>query len=172
MNNLNLVQLKKDNFYTKNTLLRKESNEVTDFGDEFQKFIEDLIFTFKNHKIAVGLAAPQVGINLKVTIINPTRHEKIDNTLILVNPKIISSSGKKKTKKEACMSLPHFQGEVERREKIKITYQDRYGEHHILEEKGFFARVLFHEIDHLEGVLYIDRMNHKKLESVDFFEKD
>ncbi|MCK5061851.1 peptide deformylase [Candidatus Parcubacteria bacterium] len=173
MSILSLVQLKKNKFRTKETLLREESKEVDDFGDDFQSFINDLVETFYQHKIAVGLSAPQVGVQLKVSVINPNKHDKPDDTLIIVNPKILSTSGQKDKKKEACMSLPHYQGEVVRRTKIAISYQDRFGKKHVLETKGFLARIIAHEIDHLEGYLYIDRMvENVELEPAEFFSKD
>jgi len=95
---------------------------------------------------------------------------KEEPTLILVNPKILSTSGKKDKKKESCMSLPHYRGEVERRYKISISYLDRIGKAAQLDAEGFLARVISHEIDHLEGILYIDRMESlSSLEPVDFF---
>ncbi len=173
MSILPLVQLKKDKFHTKETPLREKSKEVDDFGADFQSFINDLVETFYQHKIAVGLAAPQVGVQLKVCVINPKRHGEPDDTLIIVNPKILSTSGQKDKKKESCMSLPNYQGEVIRRTKISISYQDRFGKEHVLEAKGFLARVIAHEIDHLEGYLYIDRMvENIELEPAEFFNKD
>jgi len=71
------------------------------------------------------------------------------------------------------MSLPHYQGEVTRRKKIHISYQDRFGEQKEMKASGFLARIIAHEIDHLEGFLYVDRMEENStLETVDFFEKD
>lgn len=173
MSILKLVQLDRNDFNERNTLLRKESGVVTDFSDKLQKIIDDILETFYSHNIAVGLAAPQVGIPLKIAVINPDKKNKPEKTLIIVNPKIISTSGQKDKKKEACMSLPNYQGEVERRSKIEITYQDRFGVEHKLKEKGFIARILGHEIDHLEGFLYVDRMNAEaQIEIAEFFKND
>lgn len=173
MSILPLVQLDKNDFNTEKTSLRRESNEVTDFGNDFQNFINDLIETFHDHKISVGLAAPQVGVQQKVSVININKKDKPDDMLIIVNPIIISTSGQKDTKKESCMSLPHYQGKVIRRKKIHISYQDRFGKKHTLKTQGFLARVIAHEIDHLEGYLYVDRMeSDETLEHADFFDKD
>jgi peptide deformylase len=169
MSILPIVQLNHHEFSKKDTSLRTSSLEVTDFGDAFQKIVDDIIETMKHHKIAIGLAAPQVGIALKVSVIN-LNENKAEPTLVLANPKIISTSGKKDKKKESCMSLPHYRGEVERKDKISISYQDRFGKPQHLEAKGFLARVLSHEIDHLNGLLYVDRMKSlDDLEPVDFF---
>lgn len=169
MSILPIVQLDHHEFGKKDTSLRIISQEVVDFGDSFQKIVDDLIETMKHHKIAIGLAAPQVGISLKVSVIN-LNENKEEPTLIIVNPKILSTSGKKDKKKESCMSLPHYRGEVERKHKINISYQDRFGKVNQLETEGFLARVLSHEIDHLDGILYIDKMESLNgLEPVDFF---
>jgi len=169
MSILPILQLNRHEFSKKDTSLRVSSQEVVDFGDSFQKIVDDLIETMKHHKIAIGLAAPQVGIPLKVSVIN-LNENKAEPTLIIVNPKILSTSGKKDKKKESCMSLPHYRGEVERKYKISISYQDRFGKPKHLEAEGFLAHVLGHEIDHLEGILYIDKMESLSgLEPVDFF---
>ncbi len=169
---IDLVQIGKDKFQDKNINLRKPCSEVTDFGDQFQKTVDDLIDTFWSHKIAVGLAANQIGVPLKVAVINHTRD--INNPiLVLVNPEIVELTGKKDRKKESCMSVPHFAGDVERRKKVSIQYQDRYGEAKTLDAEGFLARVIQHEVDHLEGKLYLDRMEDiSKIEKTDIFEND
>lgn len=117
-----------------------------------------LTFSIMHHKIAIGLAAPQVGIQLRLAVINLNK-DKPDDTLIIVNPRVLSTSEKKDKKKEACMSLPNYAGEVERRHKIVIVCQDRYGKEETLEAEGFLARAIAHETYHLEGLLYVDRMS-------------
>lgn len=171
MKSFPLIQLKKEEFKNEDTILRKPSKEVNDFGDSFQKIVDELIKKLKNEKIAIGLAAPQIGIPIKLSVIN-LNEGKVEPTLVLVNPKIVSTSGKKNKGKESCMSVPHFRGEVERRDKISITFQDRFGIPQTINAKGFLARVIAHEIDHLEGFLYIDRMKDlSQLEPVEFFKK-
>ncbi|MGO9258877.1 MAG: peptide deformylase [Bryobacteraceae bacterium] len=164
-----IVQLEREEFERRDTSLRQTCENVAAFGAELQQTIDDIVATFERYRIAVGLAAPQVGIQLKVAVINLSA-DKVEPTLILINPQIISASGKKDRKKETCMSLPHYCGEVERREKINISYQNRRGEPETLSARGFLARVIAHEIDHLEGILYIDRMDSlSALEPVDLF---
>jgi len=169
MSILPIIQLEKKDFAKKGTILRQTSQQVSDFGDEFQKFIDELVETLKDNPISIGLSAPQVGKLIRVSVINLNEGKK-EPTLIIVNPKIISWSGKKDKKKESCMSLPHYRGEVERRKKVELSFQDRYGIWHQENFEGFIAHVVGHEIDHLDGILYIDRMESgSKLESVDFF---
>src|SRR5437762_10345259 len=84
-----LVQLNKNNFYDKMTNLRSPSAIVSDFGSQFQTIVENLEETFFAHKIAVGLAAPQIGIQLRVSVIN-VKHDRSDPTLVIVNPIVVS----------------------------------------------------------------------------------
>jgi peptide deformylase len=170
---LPLVQLERSNFMSKDTPLRRPSNEVIDFGSDFQKVVDDLIETFLSHNIAVGLAAPQVGIALRLAVINVSKGKK-DETLVVVNPRILSRDEKKELKRESCMSLPGYGGDVERSYKMEVSFQDRYGERQVMEPKGYLARVFQHEIDHLDGFLYLDRMDdpERQIVEVDIFNSD
>jgi peptide deformylase len=172
MSIIDIITINQQQFKNPDVPLRNPCIPIDDFGDEFQKKVDDLIETFWKHRIAVGLAAPQVGIAQKFAVINQTRNENSE-MLVLVNPIITSETGKKDRKKESCMSVPDFAGEVERRKKITIEYQDRYGSKQSLAAEGFLARVIQHEVDHLEGILYIDRMeNLAKIEKTDLFKSD
>lgn len=152
--------------------LNRSASPVEDFGKSFQSVVDDLIDTMMHHDIAVGLAAPQIGYDLRVAAIH-LKTEQHTDPLVIANPVIVSVSGKKDVKKESCMSVPHVRGPVERREKISITYQDRAGTRQSLAAHGFLARVISHEIDHLDGKLYTDRMRSlADLEPVEFFKKD
>lgn len=171
MHTQSIVQLERENFLKKDTILRSKTVEVVEFGDELHCLIEALIYNLKKHEIAIGFAAPQIGSSMRVAVIN-INPDKVEPTLIMVNPKIISTSGKKDVKKEACMSLPHYRGPVKRRDKIEIEYQDGTGKACNLKASGFYARVIGHEIDHLDGILYVDRMESlNDLEKVDFFKE-
>jgi peptide deformylase len=169
MSALPIIQLHRGDFQGSTTSLRGPCERVVDFGAGFQRIVDDLIETLKHHTIAIGLAAPQVGIQLKLAVINLSP-EKNEPTLVLVNPIITAATGKKDHKKEMCMSLPHYCGEVVRRQKLQLSFQNRNGQPETLEAQGFLARVIAHEVDHLEGMLYIDRMDSlATLEPVDLF---
>lgn len=164
----NIVQLSRAELMSKNGILRESIQPVKNFDDSLKECIQDLKDTLHYHKIAVGLAAPQIGIALQVAVIN--LKQEGDKDFVIINPKVLSKSGKKDKKKESCMSVPHYRGEVERREKINISYLDVFGIRKEEQFKGFKARVVAHEIDHLEGVLYTDHMEDvDTLEDVDFF---
>lgn len=167
MSVLNVIQLKREDFFNPDVTLRQKSASVTDFGSDFQKEVDDLVETFRAWKISVGLSAPQIGIFKRVAIINIDKANQAKD-LIIVNPDIISEGGKKDKKKESCLTFPKVRGEVERRENIHISFQNRYGKHEEVRLHGFEARAVLHEIDHLNGILFVDRIKEGKyLEDLD-----
>lgn len=137
---------------------------------EIRQIIQDLKQTLSAYPFCVGLSAPQIGESYAISVVNANRTENGDD-LVLINPQIIKLSGKKDQKRESCMSVWGKYGEVERREKLVISYQDEYLEVHQLSCSGFEARVIQHEIDHLNGVLYSDKLfRDTGLQPADFFD--
>lgn len=167
-----LVQLHRADFFDAATSLRQQSAEVVEFGQALRQLVADLTDTLVAHRIAVGLAAPQIGVNRRVAVINPDR-ERREPTWVLVNPVIVSSRGQRDRKRESCMSLPDYAGEVERRKKVTVRYCDLDGKERIREAEGFLARIVLHEVDHLNGVLYVDRLEGEAaLVETDLFTQD
>lgn len=118
--------------------------------------------------MSVGLAAPQIGHPLRVVIVNLNKSE--DDDLILINPVVTSNTGSFDEKYESCMSIPHFRGKVKRRKKLTVSYRDVNFIEQELTATGFLARVILHEVDHLDGILYTDRMEpEQSLEKTDLF---
>lgn len=148
-----------------NPILRKKTRLVTKFDPDLQRLIDDMIETMRSAN-GVGLAGPQVNQSLRVTVIEtlPDRDKEgneIEGSrelIVLVNPKIIAESRKKVEGIEGCLSIPGWVGEVERHESIRVRAQDRYGQKIRLRLKNWTARIVQHEIDHLDGILYIDRL--------------
>lgn len=136
-------------------VLKLKASPWTDFTPKGQKFFEDMIETM-HIEDGVGLAAPQVGISKKVLIACPK--SKRGEEYVIVNPEIIESSGTE-IGSEGCLSFPGVTADVIRAKVIKLRYQDRHGKHHEDILKDFFARVIQHEMDHLDGILLIDRIN-------------
>ena len=132
--------------------LRQPSVEVRRFGDSLHNLMDDMRITLY-HNNGVGLAAPQVGVNKRVIVVDDRESPYVE----MVNPRIVESSGCEEDV-EACLSVPDKAGWVRRATKIKVEYQDRFGKEHSLTAKDYLARVLQHEIDHLEGILYVDVM--------------
>lgn len=148
-----------------NPILRKRAHKVTTFTDKkFQKLVNDMIETMADAK-GIGLAAPQVAQSLRLIVIRLPGETEEDReeygegageTYIIANPKIIKSSRKVVAGTEGCLSLPGLFGEVERHDSIVVTGQDRDGDKIRIKAKGWLARVFQHEIDHLDGRLFID----------------
>lgn len=136
-------------------ILNKKAEMLTTFGPEEQRFFDDMIETMYVED-GVGLAAPQVGISKRILIASPAM--KQGEEFVIVNPEIYSSSGRE-AGIEGCLSLPGINGEVVRAKKICLRFQDRFGKQHDSEIKDFFARIIQHEMDHLDGILLIDRLN-------------
>ena len=137
-----------------NDFLRKKTREVKvkELKDpKMQRLILDMAKTMEVEK-GVGLAAPQVGSDLRICTIQAD-----DKTYVLINPKIKSSSRKKDIFEEGCLSFPGKFFPIERPIKVKVQARDREGKKVKIKADGLFARVLQHEIDHLDGILVIDR---------------
>ncbi len=150
------------------SVLRTDFSRVISFGDELLAIVNDLADTLRSDTLSVGLAAPQIGYPLAVAVVNLAKNEGED--LVLVNPEIVSESGSWDIKYESCMSVPHKRGQVKRRKKVHIRYQDIEGNKRELATSGFEARVIMHEIDHLHGMLFVDRMEDGVvLEDTDLF---
>jgi peptide deformylase len=125
-------------------------------GKEMQKLIRDMKLTMIK-KDGVGLAAPQVGKNIRMIIINLP-----DEPLCLINPVITKKSWAKETAEEGCLSLPGIFDQVSRHKKVCCHYISEWNEKKLIEAEDLMARVLQHEIDHLDGILFIDRVKTKK----------
>lgn len=133
-------------------ILKVKAKEVTKFDDRIEKLVRNMIETL-NEEDGVGLAAPQVGISKRVLI---ALNEENDIIYELINPVIIEAEGEV-VGKEGCLSVPGKVGSVKRHSRIVVEGQNSKGEDIRIEAKDMFARVLQHEIDHLEGVLFIDK---------------
>lgn len=132
-------------------VLNKKSKTVTDFNERLHTLLDDMAETMYAED-GVGLAAPQVGILRRVLVVD------IGEGLIeLINPAIIESTGEQ-TDIEGCLSVQAFVGKVTRPQYVKIQAQNRYGQSLVIEAEDFLARAFCHEIDHLEGILFVERV--------------
>ncbi len=139
----------------KDPVLRKKALTVKKASEEDKKLIADMIETMYA-KDGVGLAATQIGVCKRICVINST--QKKGEELIMVNPKITKKIGDCTTE-EGCLSLPGITAEVKRAKKILVAYNDIQGAEIRLPAEGLLARVIQHESDHLDGILFIDRLN-------------
>lgn len=143
-------------------VLKAKAAPVTDFGPATQKLFEDMIDTM-HVSDGVGLAAPQVGVSRRLFIACPTMRK--GEEFIMANPVVESASGKESAA-EGCLSLPGISAEVERATRLTLAYQDRTGKKFRMKVEDFFARVIQHEMDHLNGVLLIDHFTGRKRETL------
>lgn len=129
--------------------LRKKSRPVTDFNERLWTLLDDMYETMKDG--GVGIAAPQVGVLRRAVVIDvgEGKHE-------LVNPVIVEQSGDQRGG-EGCLSIPGQYGLVHRPAQLRLKAQDRYGKPFELEAEGYFAVAVCHEVDHLDGILFIDK---------------
>jgi peptide deformylase len=157
-----------------NRNLTKKSAAVTAFDDELKQNLTDIVDTCRV-MFGAGLAAPQIGIHKRIVAIKPSDF-KIENPfpssynseyMIMINP-VLELSGEKIKWKEACLSVPGVQGEVERYEKCKVVFLDEDGNTQTYDAPWPFSGGLQHEIDHLDGVLYLKRMEKRKLRGLMF----
>ena len=137
--------------YVGDPILRKTSKKVTEINERIKILLEDMVETMYEYE-GVGLAAPQVGVLRRVVVIDIG-----EGPIKLINPKIIEKEGEV-IDAEGCLSIPNRVGTVKRPEKVKVEYLDEDGEKKVIEGTGLLAKALCHEIDHLDGVLFIDKM--------------
>ena len=142
-----------------NPILRKKCNMVTDFS-KLSGFIDDMFDTMYEEE-GIGLAANQVGFDLDLFVIDISYTDENEFPRIFVNGEIISSDGES-IYSEGCLSIPLIALEVKRPEKIGFKYQDIKEEWHEEEFDGLLARAIQHEIDHLEGLLFLDRLGSRR----------
>lgn len=139
-------------------ILKLKAEPLAEFGEKEQKLFDDMIETM-HVEDGVGLAAPQIGVSKRILIACPT--VKQGEEYVMVNPEILEASGRE-IGAEGCLSVPGVTGEIPRAKKIRLRFQDRYGKTHTVDLKDFFARIIQHEIDHLDGILLIDRLEFNK----------
>ncbi|MBN2324436.1 MAG: peptide deformylase [Spirochaetes bacterium] len=141
------------------TVLRKQAAPVDTIDDGVHAIIQDMFDTMED-EFGVGLAAPQIGISKR--IITVSINEKGFEHLSLINPEIVHASKETAVSEEGCLSVPRINAEVERPRKVVVHGTTRNGSAVEIDASGLLARVLQHEIDHLNGVLFIDRLSEKE----------
>ena len=143
-------------------ILRKKSKEVSEVNDKIRELLDDMLETMHKYN-GVGLAAPQVGILKRVIVIDLYDGNK---PLKLVNPVIIKTKGKQEVE-EGCLSFPNQYAKMIRPEEVVVEALNENGEKVKIKAKGLLAQALCHEIDHLEGILFVDNMIPGTLEYVE-----
>ncbi len=142
-------------------LLKKICHEVTGIDREIHTLIQDLLDTMRAGPGSVGVAAPQIGVTLRVCVVDVSgsRNGRENNhgLLRMINPRIIARSGSA-IMREGCMSVPDYTGDVERSTEVRVSFLEPEGEQREITASGFEAVALQHEMDHLDGILFLDRI--------------
>lgn len=162
-------------------VLRKKGERVTAFDEGLAKLADDMVETMYESE-GIGLAAQQIGIAIQLCVIDIAdmdpgllqyeldgKRPPIDliMPMALVNPEVRVIDGKTSIEEEGCLSFPNVRGSVPRGDEIEVTFQDTEGVSHVIKTRGWFARVIQHEVDHLNGVLFIDHMETRQLRQLD-----
>ncbi len=137
--------------------LHQASSPVTEFNDELKKLVTDMFETMYADE-GIGLAAPQINVFKRIVVIDVVNERKPEDQLVLINPEFISKEGTTGID-EGCLSVPGLRGKVERAEKVTVKAQNLNGEFFEINADGLLAICLQHEIDHLNGKLFIDYLS-------------
>jgi peptide deformylase len=146
-------------------LLRQVSQPVERVDSELNQLVDDMLETMYEAP-GIGLAAIQVGVPRRLLVIDLAKEGEDPAPLVFINPKVIRSSDDRSSYEEGCLSIPDYYAEVERPASITVTSLDRTGKEVTTEADGLLATCLQHEIDHLDGVLFIDHISRLKREMV------
>lgn len=137
--------------------LKKKVRKVQQITPEVLKILDDMAETMY-YSNGIGLAATQVGIDMRLVTIDISNEERKSELLKLINPEIIEGSGEL-VMEEGCLSVPDIRDEVKRYKKVRFRFLNTDGNEVIMEDDGLIARVVQHEIDHLDGILFLDRLS-------------
>ena len=146
-------------------ILRKKSDSLYQVNNDIRKLLDDMLKTMYAAP-GIGLAAVQIGILKRIIVIDISKKEEKKNPIFLINPEIIFQSKETSTYEEGCLSLPGHFAEIERPAKCKIEYIDYNGKKAELEAEGLLSTCIQHEIDHLNGILFIDYLSKLKKDMI------
>ena len=145
-------------------VLEKPAQPVSEFDAKLEKLVADMFETMYAAN-GVGLAAPQIGIALRLSVIDTTSGQDPKAKLVLANPTVIAMEGEQ-VQDEGCLSLPDFRAKTPRPERATVRAQDAHGQEFTMTGEGLLARAFCHEIDHLNGKLFIQHIGRLKRESI------
>ena len=143
--------------YYGDDILITPAKKVDSINDEIVKLTDDMVATMIHHQ-GIGLAAPQVGFGHRIIVFMDVQDENNHKIVKLINPEITETSKELSTNKEGCLSMPSISGNIKRPEKIKVIGMDEKGQLIEITAQGITAACIQHEIDHINGIMFIDRM--------------
>jgi|GEM_PF-6334886 len=157
MDRLSLIETNLESLADLSNPLRAISSPLMEINQSIHDLVHHMMAIMATIPYATGLSAIQIGLPLRLAVINMERVPGQD--IVIINPRVLKIWGRPTTRTEGCLSLPHYKGPVRRRNRISVAATDLQGVSFELEAKGYFAAVLQHELDHMDGVLYLDRMD-------------
>ena len=142
-------------------ILREVSSPLEAINDETRRLADDMLETMYDAP-GIGLAAIQIGVPRRMLVLDVSKDGEEKTPLVFINPEIVASSDARSVYEEGCLSIPDYYAEVERPATISVRYLDRDGKEQTIDADGLLATCLQHEIDHLDGVLFIDHISKLK----------
>ncbi|QKV19426.1 peptide deformylase [Oricola thermophila] len=146
-------------------VLRQKSKPVERVDDDIRRFADDMLETMYEAP-GIGLAAIQVGEPIRLLVMDVSKDDEEKSPFVLINPEIVSTGDETSTYEEGCLSIPDYYAEVERPATVTVNYVDRDGKQRTMDADGILATCVQHEIDHLNGVLFIDHISKLKRDMV------
>ena len=146
-------------------VLRKKAKPVERIDAELRRLMDDMLATMYDAP-GIGLAALQVGVLRRLIVMDPAKDEAPKSPLVMVNPEMLERSEEMRTHEEGCLSIPDFTAEIERPARTRVSYIDREGKKREAGLEGIWSTLVQHEIDHLNGVLFIDYLSRLKRDMV------
>lgn len=146
-------------------VLRKTAEPIEQVDDHLRRLVDDMLATMYDAP-GVGLAAPQIGISRRLIVMDAARDDEPKAPIVMVNPQILDRSDEMRVHEEGCLSIPEVTAEVERPAVTRVSFLDREGEPQETELEGILSTIVQHEIDHLNGVLFIDYLSRLKRDMI------
>ncbi len=146
-------------------ILRKKAKPIERVDADLRRLVDDMLATMYDAP-GIGLAAPQIGILRRLIVMDPAKDEAPKIPVIMVNPEILERSEELRVHDEGCLSIPDFTAEIERPAKTRVSFLDRAGKRQEIELEGIWSTLVQHEIDHLNGVLFIDYISRLKRDRI------
>jgi peptide deformylase len=146
-------------------VLRQKARPIERIDADLRRLMDDMLATMYDAP-GIGLAAPQIGISRRLLVMDPSKDDQPKTPLVMVNPEILERSQELRTHEEGCLSIPEFTAEIERPARTRVTYLDPEGKSQETELEGIWSTLVQHEIDHLNGVLFIDYLSRLKRDMV------
>ncbi|MET0668348.1 MAG: peptide deformylase [Methyloceanibacter sp.] len=146
-------------------ILRKRAKPIERVDAELRRLADDMLATMYDAP-GIGLAAPQIGVSRRLIVMDPAKDDVPKTPMVMVNPEVLTRSETMRLHEEGCLSIPDFTADVERPDRALVAYSDLEGKPWEVELEGIWSTVVQHEIDHLNGVLFIDYLSRLKRDMV------